>query len=62
MTEAQEKALKWLKEHGGDGLFDNDGVLVAAGERAPHMRSTWNILRDLGHIEFYQTKRVRILS
>lgn len=60
MSEAQKEALKWLREHNGDGLFGKDGVLVAAGERAPVMRSTWNKLRDQGLIEFYQKKRVRV--
>lgn len=63
MTEAQKKALEWLSERNGDGLFDKFGVLVAAGERAPFMRSTWNALRDSGHIEFYlSNKRVRVVA
>lgn len=62
MTKAQEQALKWLREHNGDGLFDRCGVLVAAGERAPVMRATWNKLRDAGLIEFYNKKRVRIVN
>lgn len=53
MTEAQRQAFNWLADHNGDGLFDRDGVLVAAGERAPFMRSTWNALADLGLAEFY---------
>lgn len=53
MTDAQKKALKWLTERGGDGVFDMNGVLIAEGEAAPFMRSTWNRLRDLGLIEFY---------
>lgn len=48
MTRAQEAALKWLREHNGTGLFDKNGVLMAAGELAPVMRSTWNALRDAG--------------
>lgn len=53
MTDAMKAALKWFREHGGDGIFDNDGVLLAAGERAPFMRSTWNRLHELGLVEFY---------
>lgn len=61
LTKAQKEAFKWLLERNGDGLFDKAGVLVAAGERAPVMRSTWNALRDVGLIEFYHNnKRVRI--
>lgn len=60
ITEAQYDALKWLSQHNGDGLFDKEGVLLAAGERAPVMRSTWNALRDVGLVEFYLKKRVRL--
>lgn len=61
ITEAQRAALRWFKRHNGDGLFDKCGVLVAAGERAPVMRSTWNKLRDLGLVEFYcDGARVRV--
>lgn len=61
LTPARRQALKWLREHNGDGLFGKDGVLVAAGERAPFMRSTWNALRSAGLVEFYQKKRVRLV-
>lgn len=60
MTDAQKEALKWLRERNGDGMFDKCGVLVAAGERAPVRRSTWNTLRDLGLVEYYHKKRVRV--
>lgn len=53
LTQSQVAALKWLKEHNGDGYFDKFGVVLAAGESAPFMRSTWNALRDAGLIEFY---------
>lgn len=53
MTKAQAAALKWLFERGGDGIFDRHGVLLAAGESAPHTRSTWNALAAIGAVEFY---------
>lgn len=53
MTKPQAEALRWLLDRNGDGVFDRDGVLLAAGELAPFMRSTWNVLRDLGLVEFY---------
>lgn len=53
MTESQREAVAWLRKHGGDGMFAADGVLLAAGERAPFMRSTWNALDELGFVEFY---------
>lgn len=52
MTSSQKRALQWLTERGGTGVFDRNGVLLAAGETAGDgkgfMRSTWNALRDLG--------------
>lgn len=53
-TDAQLSALKWFINRNGDGLFEkNRQVLVAAGERAPIMRATWNRLEALGLVEFY---------
>lgn len=63
MTKSQKEALKWLSEHNGDGVFDRNQVLIAAGCDAPHTRATWNALRDLGAVEFYQNnRRVRITN
>jgi len=53
LKRAQKDALKWLSEHNGDGVFDRYGLLLAAGELAPFMRSTWNALALLGLVEFY---------
>ncbi|RWP64892.1 hypothetical protein [Mesorhizobium sp.] len=50
-------ALKWLRNRNGDGVFDRNQVLVAAGERAPIMRSTWNKLADADLVEFYHDRR-----
>lgn len=54
LTKAESGALKWLADHCGDGLFDKNGVLLAAGESAPVMRSTWNHLAQSGHVDFYR--------
>ncbi|HAX40616.1 MAG TPA: hypothetical protein DCY10_07060 [Clostridiales bacterium] len=59
LTTAQRTALKWFREHGGDGVFDRNGVLLAAGESGPHMRGTWNALARCGHVEFYGGKKGR---
>lgn len=57
-TGSQLSALKWLRNRNGDGVFErNSQVLVAAGERAPVMRSTWNRLAGLGLVEFYLARR-----
>lgn len=59
LSKPQSKALDWLRERSGDGVFDRNGVLIACGESAPFMRSTWNALRDAGLIEFYGSGRGR---
>jgi hypothetical protein len=53
MTDAQKAALKWLIDHGSDAAFDKNGIAFAMGETAPVRRSTWNALRSLGLVEFY---------
>lgn len=62
LTDSQRSALRWLEERGGTGVWEKpqNTVLVAAGERAPHQRSTWNSLRDKGYIRI-STSRVRCL-
>lgn len=67
MTKSQKEALDWLIEHNGDGMFDKNGVLLAAGESGPHRRVTWNALRNLGKVEFYKpaggkATRVRVIG
>jgi len=61
LTDSQALALRWLKCHNGDGGFDKNGVLIAAGEKAPFMRSTWNVLAQRGLVEIYDKKRLRVL-
>jgi len=54
LTKAQHDALSWLAKHGGDGMFDQHGLALAAGETAPVLRLTWNALRDASLLEFYK--------
>jgi hypothetical protein len=50
-TIARRQAYEWLRDRNGTGVFEtNNSVLLAAGERAPFMRGTWNALRDMGAI------------
>lgn len=56
-TDAQLSALKWLRNRNGDGVFDRHQVLVAAGESAPVMRSTWSRLENHGFVERYLNNR-----
>lgn len=61
ITDAMKAALKWLRNRNGDGVFEiNNSVLLAAGERAPVMRSTWNKLEAEGLVEFYAKRRIRV--
>lgn len=63
LTEAQRAALRWLREHNGDGVFDLNRVLLAAGESAPVMYTTWMKLAAAGFVEFYQDrKRLRLVK
>lgn len=62
-TEANLSALLWLKNRNGDGVFDRNQVLTAAGERAPYMRGTWTALERHEMVEFYQgRRRVRLTA
>jgi hypothetical protein len=54
LTKSQQLAFEWLRERNGDGCFDLHGVLIAAGEKAPFTRTTWNALRDAKLLEFYR--------
>lgn len=56
-TGPQLSALLWLKNRGGDGVFDRHNVLTASGERGPIMRSTWTRLESLGLVERYLNNR-----
>lgn len=56
-------AFEWLKERNGTGVFAerNRQVLLAAGERAPFKRQTWNKLAEIGRVAF-DGRRVTVCS
>ncbi len=62
LSKSQKAALVWLFEHNGDGGFGvtNFGGLIAGGEVGPFMRSTWNGLRNVHLVEYYDKRRVRL--
>lgn len=61
LTNPQRAALKWLKNRGGDGVFDKGHVLNARGERAGVMVATWIALENEGMVERYANrKRLKI--
>lgn len=61
------QALVWLNRRNGTGVFgiskkgvdSSSNVLLAAGDRGPFMRTTWNELRDLGYVTI-EGKRLRV--
>lgn len=62
-TAAQLAALKWLRNRNGDGVFDRNQVLIAGGEPAPVMRSTWTRLERFGLVERYlENRRLRLTA
>ena len=61
LTKSQINAFNWLRDRGSDGMFDKHGVLIAQGETCHFTRGTWNALRDLGIIKYYDKLRVRIV-
>ncbi len=64
MTLSETQALKWLADRGGDGVFAgrDHQALLARGETAPFIRSTWNALATQGRVEFYGNRRLRIVQ
>ncbi len=51
----------WLEFRGGTGVFDKNGVMLAAGDHAPFMRSTWNELVKR-HMAFLPEKKRLTIS
>lgn len=65
MTQAQQDALKWLNDHGGDGVIIKFGRVLSLGEIAPHQASTWKALVEQGKCQTYQLgagKRIRVVK
>lgn len=62
MTLSQERCLKWMKEHGGDGVRIGNGrtQVLMRGVTAPFMWMTFKALIESGHIEEYGTWRLRL--
>ncbi len=46
LTVAQKRALRWLYNRGGEGVFNKNQTLLAHGELAGVMRTTWNSLSN----------------
>jgi hypothetical protein len=60
-TDAQHRALKKLRDHGGEGVLDKHGKVVAAGERLMGLEPvTWLRLITTGHVEVRGNLRIGI--
>lgn len=53
VTDSMKSALLWLRNRGGEGVFAerNRMVLLARGDRAGVMRTTWSRLTSSGLVE-----------
>lgn len=59
LTKPQDKAVTWLKEHGGKGAIDSYGRALAAGEIYP-ATPTWLRLMTFGWIEEDGPNRIKL--
>lgn len=66
ITLSMHKAIYWLADHGGEGVFTKptrrypNQKLIAQGEVAPFEKVTWERLRDELFVAFSLTDRVTI--
>ena len=63
LSKACLEALEWLRKHNGTGSFERwprHHVLLAAGEEAPVMRSTWEKLASAGLVEIANGRVIAI--
>ncbi len=51
LTPSQVRALRWLADHGGSGVIDQYGRVVASGEIAKFDGSTWLRLASINFID-----------
>jgi len=60
-TDAQQDALKRLREYGGEGVIDKHGKVVASGERLMGLEPvTWLRLITTGYVEVRGHLRIGI--
>lgn len=60
LTKPQQRALRWLYNRSGKGVFTKGQVLMASGDLAGVTRITWNALRDAGYVEIGKTGKGRV--
>ncbi len=63
ITDQQIAALQKLREHGGEGVIDKHGKIVASGARLLGFDAvTWLLLLTTGHVEARGPLRVGITA
>lgn len=63
LSDAQHQALKKLRDHGGEGVIDKHGKVVASGERLLGLEPvTWLRLITTGHVEARGDLRIGITT
>jgi hypothetical protein len=63
LSDAQHEALKKLRDHGGEGVIDKHGKIVASGERLLGLEPvTWLRLITTGHVEVRGDLRIGITA
>lgn len=61
LTTSERKALQWLWERLGDGVYaGKGGTLLAMGQIAPFYRTTYDHLCAKGMCERYGNKRIKL--
>ena len=50
LTEAQNRAMKWLLKQGGIGVINRYGRVIAGGETSPSTPETWLRLITMEHV------------
>lgn len=50
ITEAMQKALHWLCERDGEGVFNNDHQILARGSVCPALPSTWRRIIERAYV------------
>lgn len=63
LSDAQREALKKLSQHGGEGVIDKHGKVVASGERLLGLEPvTWLRLITTGHVDVRGDLRIGITA
>lgn len=62
LYKVDKAALAWLRNRGGEGRFDADGVLHARGCTAPVKRKVWQRLVDAGLVDRREARELVVTA